>query len=866
MTAETATMSLIDEVIQNGRVSEGCYPNAVTMAKYFSDGIARSVRANEECTYMTAETETMSLSDDVIQNGRVIEGCYPNAVTMAMCFTDGVSQNDRVTEGCCLNAEYQVLKSYLGERVSREKYAGEGLETEESSLMQRKRGRSPTPRRRRRQREERERQRSRQERRHAWTVNARASRACTTTASTRPLRAPWQRRAGDPPRAVRPTAAVAAASSREPPPRPPVQMGNNTLWWSEIVGLNDPMNDSSTVLPNQTVDMIITNIREMTVEHRTYMLAELIPFVAAFMSELLRAVATGIEQSQQEIVEVPLDEEDESALLQQPGWSQEAMMSDDNVLMQMTYDPSIPFGSRLSQLQAQLNGMRDGQSAQVVVRMKMMIGRLRQLAGDLAPKHRDRFERLEALLATYVDECEATGGGAGKTPEVGNGTDRGSGAASSTDVVTVNDSSGAAHADEVPEYRVRRHPDGPWIPATDQEAAEFRAHDQAVQEEALRQARSDADNYQQLEAAISQQWDDWAMRTELERETPLPSRKRIRVVMNVGDAAGHQLGEAQVEGVVDAGEQPVVSFQVMETLLGTTENPGVGLGPAALALHANPQLAAFDPESMPGLSEHMKVFMESKEARYWLHQFAEGTASDEMICSRFGSEALEVFQMWVAIQDDVDMQVRNCGDVVCHAAETVCEEEGAESDAPTVAAGYTGEAGEGVEKKGYIAPMAERNAESEGTKDAEGSSMAGEAGVLEKAEATELPSLAGGEEASENAVVERGHAMGEPPSEDEAEDTIDPLTGIPSRWAAFWRATNQNASIGAGLPDPAGPPPGAEGSLSDGFCTLPGNDVELAEGETALVTMAADAASTSENQASSSTDGKKQSNLKGWLK
>ena len=195
------------------------------------------------------------------------------------------------------------------------------------------------------------------------------------------------------------------------------------------------------------------------------------------------------------------------------------------------------------------------------------------------------------------------GGGAGKTPQTGNGTERNSGAASSTDVVVVDNSSGAVVADDVPEYRVRRHPDGPWVPATDQEAAEFRAHDQAVQEEALQQAQGDEDNYQQLEAAISQQWDDWAMRSELDRELPLPSRKRIRVVMNVGDEAGNQLGEAQVEGTMDASGKPVISFQVVETVLGTVENPGAELGPAAVALHANPQLADFDPENTPGMTE-----------------------------------------------------------------------------------------------------------------------------------------------------------------------------------------------------------------------------------------------------------------------
>ena len=191
------------------------------------------------------------------------------------------------------------------------------------------------------------------------------------------------------------------------PPRPPVQMGNNTIWWSEITGLNDPMNDSSTVLPDYTVDMITSNIREMTVEHRTYMLAELIPFVAAFLSELLRAVAAGIDQSQNEVVEVPVEEEEDAVLIQRPGLIRADESSEVTVLMQRHFDPAVPFGSRLAQLQAQLNGMSDGQSAQVAVHLQMLVGRLRRLAGELTKQHKDRFERLEALIATYVGECES---------------------------------------------------------------------------------------------------------------------------------------------------------------------------------------------------------------------------------------------------------------------------------------------------------------------------------------------------------------------------------------------------------------------------------------------------------------------------
>ena len=262
--------------------------------------------------------------------------------------------------------------------------------------------------------------------------------------------------------------------------------------------------------------------------------------------------------------------------------------------------------------------------------------------------------------------------------------------------------------------------------------------------------------------------------------------------------------------------------------------------------------------------------MQTREARYWLHQFAEGMATDEMICSRFGTEALEMFQMWVAIKDGMDVQVRNCADAVRHIADIVREEGGEDSDASTVAAGKEIAESEG-EKKGYIAPVAEADGNRASDQEEErlrhegcdeGDGELEGANEIEEERAATM-SMAGEEEVTVHGGA--GHDAALAVSHGEVEDMMDPLTGIPSKWAEFWRATNRNASIGAGLPEPV--PPlhhAADSTLSDGLGTLPGNGVETADEE--LAEEAAAAASTSENSATSSTDGKRQLDLKGWLK
>ena len=658
------------------------------------------------------------------------------------------------------------------------------------------------------------------------------------------------------------------------------------------------MNDSSTVLPDSTVDMIAFDIREMTVAHRTHMLAELIPFVAAFLSEVLRAVAAGISQAENDVVEVPVEEEDDAVLMQQPGWIRAGEGCDEAVLMQMQYDPAIPFGSRLAQLQAQLNGMSDGQSAQVAVHLQTMIGRLRRLAGELSRQHRDRFERLEALIATYVDECEGAplslqvwgehqlqalvpylGGGAGRTPPTRNGTagrdmNAESGAASSADVVVVENSSGVVAETDVPEYRVRRTPGGEWEPATEQEMAEFRAHDRVLREEALQQARMDEDNYQRMEAANSQRWDDWAIQSEMD-STPRPSRKRIRVLMTVGDAAGRQLGDAQVESTMDAGSQPVVSFQVTETLLGTATDPSIEVGPAAVARHADPKLAPFDPECMPGLSDGLKAFMETKEARYWLQQFVDGMVSEEMIGNRFGTEVLELFQMWLAIQEDMDVQVRNCADAAKHVADTALEDEGEGSNATTVAAG-DGHCAGASDRPGYVEPAKEHVAgmDSSSSHDEQGEDETRGEGSSESRQnagiAEGVASEIGGVESAAAApsdVVDAGldhrDGQGRLEGDEMEEDDGNLVAGTPVRCAAVWRTAEAGTSAGVGVSDPAHAPGFMEGSLSDGFGTLPGNEVETEAA--VLAPVAAAEMPSTESRASSSTEGTKQTDLKGWL-
>ena len=662
------------------------------------------------------------------------------------------------------------------------------------------------------------------------------------------------------------------------------------------------------------------------------------------MAELLRAINEAVAGRADEVVEVPVDDDDHAVLLQAGQWTAvNTYQADGTSLMQMAYDPAIPFGAKLSMLQAHLNGMDEGKSSQAAAHLKIMAERLRRLAGDLTRQRQDRFERLEALIAGYYTEPQDTplelqiwcekqlqvlvpylGGGTGRTPTAAPAGPSGcSTAGSSTDVFIVNDS--FKDTEELPEYRVRRTENGEWEPATDQEAAEFSAHDRAVAEEQALQEARDAENFQAVEAAMQQRWDDWAMRSELDRGQPLPSRKRIRVVMTVGGPEGREVGEAEVVGVVEASQVPIVSFKVEETLLGGVEGgAGTDHGPAATAAHAAPQLAVLDPECLPGLGQEILDIMSTREARHWLKLFAEGLTTTEVIATRFGARISEVFEMWVAVQNDAGEAALNCGDkVVSRTADG--EEDGNDatsSEASTIAVegpavtsplgrpmpvSYvtpTGEAAAGSDSgecprggadlrgmdcggvsENVDADSAQRsemdvdgNLEGEellareGARESErrgdGARMNDSTkGVLEVAEGnTESLPTAGPASRPGGGAGEEGDGVLRA-----EEDELDPFTGIPRRWAEFWRQTNADLSLGVGFP---GPDDSVGTSISDGLHTMPGNVVgptqaddveEVAGGSVAAVASGTETRTTSSTEVSEES-GVRQTDLRSWLK
>ena len=100
-----------------------------------------------------------------------------------------------------------------------------------------------------------------------------------------------------------------------------------------------------------------------------------------------------------------------------------------------------------------------------------------------------------------------------------------------------------------------------------------------------------------------------------------------------------------------------MSFNVVETVVG-----GVAPNTSAVAKHANPQLAPYERDHLPDLTEIVQDFLTSMEGRRWLWQFSQSLVGIEEIEARFGQDIAEAFQMWVALQKDMEMEVKNAAD------------------------------------------------------------------------------------------------------------------------------------------------------------------------------------------------------------
>ena len=522
---------------------------------------------------------------------------------------------------------------------------------DETAMMQRrKRGRSPSPRRRRRYREEEEARRAAN--RARWTIRGTPSRAPmperTRTSSTRSFpKAPWAGRRPAPEEdeavCVEETDADAAGSSEAPGTRaagaaaaiPGLDdLDPRIRWWSDVIGLTNPMNSTEglTVLDPDTTNTIISSLQDQGEIERARTVRSVLSFLGLFIAELLRAI-------------------------------HDAEHGDRVVLMQHTveFGPGN-FAKILTQTQEDVEKMGKARAKAAV---KYMMERMEDGNQEgRGIRTQDRRLRLTALLVAYNEdevetaevmtcnssefEWEPAWLWAKVAPflvEEHGRPDPGEQARGS------NDAAGAIdEEDEKEGILVRRAPGRQWERATQAEAEEIRRHEEQLNAEAAAQEQADEHAFRRLQASKLQDWEDWAMTSEMEA-MPERSMKRVRVVMVLGAEGGNTTAEGVLEGLMPTESAPMVTMTMSHEVVGPDPGRQV-LGPPTpdTVLVRDDQIAEQMAEAEQAVD--LDSFLSSGPGRRWFENWQSGQIDDEMVTSRWGKAVLELFVVTRTIEDN----------------------------------------------------------------------------------------------------------------------------------------------------------------------------------------------------------------------
>ena len=78
----------------------------------------------------------------------------------------------------------------------------------------------------------------------------------------------------------------------------------------------------------------------------------------------------------------------------------------------------------------------------------------------------------------------------------------------------------------------------------------------------MEQEQRDQEALARYEAGRAREWEDWAVRSEM--DTPSVPKKRVRLTLVIGSTSGQNIAEGVVEGTMLATEQPMVTMSLVE--------------------------------------------------------------------------------------------------------------------------------------------------------------------------------------------------------------------------------------------------------------------------------------------------------------
>ena len=204
-----------------------------------------------------------------------------------------------------------------------------------------------------------------------------------------------------------------------------------------------------------------------------------------------------------------------------------------------------------------------------------------------------------------------------------------------------------------------------WRPATASEAQELAYHNAEVARAEEEQRQADEAAFCSHRAAQAQDWDDWAVHSEMEQ--PGRQRKKVKVEVVVGDSSGRTVVEGTLEGEIAAGDKPMVTLSITESG-STVMNDTAPVVKEAAALsreheEGSNQTVDVAPDQVgePCSPVGVDQVLLTGQGKEWFRQWREGIIDDEMVRKRCGRDVEELFHATLAVEREVTDAIKEEG-------------------------------------------------------------------------------------------------------------------------------------------------------------------------------------------------------------
>ena len=405
----------------------------------------------------------------------------------------------------------------------------------------------------------------------------------------------------------------------------------------------------------------------------------LIRFMGLFWADLMRAIS---------IMENQDDMESLMQISVQPHLGQrlarDVRDDVDTTAMVQTFARTRPvtlFASKTLQLQAHFDSMEADKAARIVTLMQQWLTSWRQKWQMQAVSvSRDRVERLCAVLAAYEPEEQATVGAPSANPEELEWARAQWNLLTpymEADAIAVNVERETVLNDTLPntqlggasassDVMVRRRPDGPLEEATQEECEELRAHDEEDKQAMLSQQEHDGwlwdaieeQKRQEARAKRHQQWEDWAVKSEMDKPPRQRPLKRFRLQVVVVDKDGNELATTDLQGPVGADTVPQVNFVLNVETVPEPEQQQLEqaseVEQGEEGREDGPSEADTVPVHVPEPLLDMEVveledIVSSTLCREWFRLWCADQVDDDMVVGKWGQQVLDTFVINKAI-------------------------------------------------------------------------------------------------------------------------------------------------------------------------------------------------------------------------